>query len=120
VSEFDFMASGKSGYVPGSQERESLEATLENLPGVRKGTMRVSGTFGAERLRQEYPDVFWRPDTPELASMVRIGDVLQIGPDAPLVADWRPGDGPLAVQPYKVVEQVEPGVWRLSWAGDDR
>jgi hypothetical protein len=45
---------------------------------------------------------------------MRIGSIAQLGPDAHLVRSWRPGDEPLAVMNYEVVEEPEPGVFRLE------
>lgn len=74
-----------------------------------KGTFHVKG-------RPKHPDVFvkvdepplWRSDT-SVNPEVRVGDVVRVGPRS-----WRPGDDPLAMMSYEVVEEIEPGVFRLE------
>lgn len=77
--------------------------------GAQKSTMTISGSY----TRPRYPDTFIRVD-PADADKIRIGATMQVGPDAHLIPTWQPGDEPLAVMPYEVVEQTEPGLFRME------
>lgn len=88
-----------------------------NLSGITKTTWDLSGYhFGPIK----YPDMFlrvsdWEGDDKYAdISQIRVGGIAQLGPDAHLVRSWKPGDDPLAVMNYEVVEELEPGVFRLE------
>lgn len=89
-----------------------------NLPGITKGTIRIKGFHSPSP--PIFPDAFvrisdWEGDDKYAdISQMRVGGIAQLGPDAHLVRGWKPGDGPLAVMNYEVVEETEPGVFRLE------
>jgi hypothetical protein len=88
-----------------------------DLSGITKDTMRISGFHAGP---PTFPDVFARvsdwegDDKYDDISQMRVGGIAQLGPDAHLVRSWKPGDDPLAVMDYEVVEEIEPGAFRLE------